>query len=100
MSNNFFLPKSCHYRGNVRKYGRARQATDDNIIQLMRVACWTIKITYTHLEYVILVASPWQQYLREHVSVLRLYVPCLTSYNYGQVCCRYFSIEGLYNYKS
>jgi hypothetical protein len=28
----------------VEKYGRARQATDDNIIQRMRFACWIIKL--------------------------------------------------------
>jgi hypothetical protein len=32
MFNNFFR-KSCHLWDNVEKYGRARQATDDNIIR-------------------------------------------------------------------
>jgi len=34
-----FLLKSCLLRDNVKKYGRARQATDYNIIWSMRVAC-------------------------------------------------------------
>jgi hypothetical protein len=38
----------------VEKYGRARQATDGNIIRRMRFACWVTKATDTHSEYVIL----------------------------------------------
>jgi len=32
---------------NVEKYGTARQATDDSIIQCMYFACWIAKATYT-----------------------------------------------------
>jgi hypothetical protein len=32
---------------NVEKYGTARQATDDNIIRRMRIACWITKATDT-----------------------------------------------------
>jgi hypothetical protein len=39
----------------VEKYGRARQATDDNIIRRMRFACWITKATDTHSQYVILI---------------------------------------------
>jgi hypothetical protein len=42
--------------GNVEKYGRARQATDDNISRRMRIAFWITKVTDTHSEYVILTA--------------------------------------------
>jgi hypothetical protein len=38
---------------NVEKYGKARQATDDNIIRRMRIACWITKATVTQSEYVI-----------------------------------------------
>ena len=38
------------------KCGRARQATDDNIIRRIRIACWITKATNTHSEYVILTA--------------------------------------------
>jgi hypothetical protein len=62
----------------VEKYGTARQATDDNIIQRMRFACWITTATDTHLEYVILIAFPRQQWLRERVSMLRYtYTGCL-----------------------
>jgi hypothetical protein len=36
----FFLRKSCPLWDNVEKYGRARQATDDNITRRLRFACW------------------------------------------------------------
>ena len=59
-------------------YGRARQATDDNIIGRMRFACWFIKARDTHSEFAILFAFPRQQWIRERASVLHLYVHCLS----------------------
>ena len=56
------------------KRGRARQATDDNGIRRMHLACWinSARIhTHTHSEYVILIAFPQQQWLRERASVFR-----------------------------
>jgi hypothetical protein len=32
----------------MEKYGAARQATDENIAQRMRFACWITKVTDTH----------------------------------------------------
>jgi hypothetical protein len=52
----------------VKKNGTARQATDDNIIRRMRFACWISKATDTHSEYVIRIAVPRQQWLRERAS--------------------------------
>jgi hypothetical protein len=43
-----FFQKSCRLWDNVEKYGRARQATDDNIIWRMRFACFINKATDTH----------------------------------------------------
>jgi len=40
------------------KYGRARQATDDNIIQRMPFACWVNKATDKCTEYVMLIDFP------------------------------------------
>jgi hypothetical protein len=40
----------------VEIYGRGGQATDDNIIQRMRFACWITKATDTHSEYEIVIA--------------------------------------------
>ena len=45
---------------NVKKFGRNRQATDDNIIRRMCFACWITKARDTHSEYVILIAFPRQ----------------------------------------
>jgi hypothetical protein len=59
----FVSRKSCRLRDRVEKYGRARQATDDNII---------------HSEYVILIAFTRQQWLRERASMLRYkYSACI-----------------------
>jgi hypothetical protein len=51
-SITYFL-KSLHLLGNVAKYRPASQATDDNIIRRIRIACWIPKATDTHSEYVI-----------------------------------------------
>jgi len=50
----------------VEKYGTARQAADDNIIQCMCFASWITKATDTHSEYVILLAFVQQQWSHEH----------------------------------
>jgi hypothetical protein len=54
----------------MEKYGTAGQATDDNIIRRMRLACWITKATDTHSQYVILIAIPQQQWLSERASIL------------------------------
>ena len=63
--------KSCRLWDNLEKYVRARQATDDNKILLMHCTCWISKATDMHSEYVIVVAFPRQQWLRERTSILR-----------------------------
>jgi len=70
MFNNVYR-KSCRLWDNVEEYGRAGQATDDNIIRRMRFTCWMTEATDTRSEYVILLAFPRQQWLRERVSLLR-----------------------------
>jgi len=42
----------------VGKCGNAGQATNDNIMRCIRCACWIIKTTDTHTEYVIFIAFP------------------------------------------
>jgi hypothetical protein len=44
----------------------------------MRIACWILKATNTHSEYVILIAFSLQQWLHERASLLRYYVRCLS----------------------
>jgi len=59
----------------VEKHGRDRQATDDNVIRRVRFACWMPKAADTHSEYAIHTAFPRQQWLNDHVSMLRCTVP-------------------------
>ena len=59
------------------KKGTVRQATDDSIIQRMRIACWIPNATNVHSEYVILIAFARQNSLHERASFLRLYVHCV-----------------------
>ena len=61
-----------------KNFARARQATDDNIIWRMRIACWIAKTTDPHSEYVMFIAFPLQQWLHERAPVLRYtYIACL-----------------------
>jgi len=62
----------------VEKYGIRRQTTDDSIIWCMHLACWVKKATDTYSEFVIFIAFPRQQWLRECASTLHLYVHCMS----------------------
>ena len=47
-------------------------------VRRMRIACCIPKATNTHSQYVILIALPLQQWLRERASVLRYtHIACL-----------------------
>jgi len=71
----------------VGKYGTAGQVTEDNIIGRMRFACWIVKSTDTHSEFVIRIALSRQQWLRERPSILRnMYNACLVRY-YSSLMC-------------
>jgi hypothetical protein len=48
----------------------AEEATDDNITRGARLACWIYMTTDTYSKYVILIAFPRQQWLRERGSLL------------------------------
>jgi len=37
----------CNFLDNVEKYGRSRQAMDDNMILRMRITCWIAEATDT-----------------------------------------------------
>jgi hypothetical protein len=76
-----FFRKSCSLWDNVEKYGTARHVADGSIVRRMHKACWVTKSSDTHSEYVILLAFPWQQWLRERaqcyfISTLALVFPC------------------------
>ena len=55
-----------------KKYCTVGQATDDNIVRRMRIACGILKATNTHPEHVILTAFGRQQRLRESVPQIFL----------------------------
>jgi len=69
----------------VEKYSGNGQGTDENIIRRMRIASWITKASNTHLEYVMLIAFPRQQWLPELASVLNLYVHCLSLSTYCHI---------------
>jgi hypothetical protein len=71
----FFENRAIYYISE--KYGRARLATDNNIIRRMRFACWITKATDTHSEYVILIAFPRQQWLRERSRTHPVLLPLI-----------------------
>jgi hypothetical protein len=65
----FFL--SCLLWGNVEKYGTAVQATADNIIRRMRLACFVTSATDTHSEYVMLIAVGYMKALNVTLDLHR-----------------------------
>ena len=83
LSSITFFRKSHRLWDNVEKCGRDPGATNDVIIWRIRVACWICKAicTYAHAhtdQYVILIAFPLQQWIRERSSMLRYtYIVCL-----------------------
>jgi hypothetical protein len=58
MPNNVFfpLPKSCCLGENVERYGRARQATDDNTLPHVLFSFFINRARNTYSEYVMLFA--------------------------------------------
>ena len=54
----------------MEKFGTAGQPSDNIKIWRMRFACWITKATDIHSEYIIFIAFPRQQWLRESVSML------------------------------
>jgi hypothetical protein len=55
----------------VKKRGRAREATDDNITRRMRFACWITNVADPHSDCVTIVALPQQQWLLGPAPFLR-----------------------------
>jgi hypothetical protein len=62
---HFFPRKSLRLLDNVEKYDRDRQATYNNIIRRMRTACCIPNATNARSQYVIIIAFPQQQWLRD-----------------------------------
>ena len=49
----------------MEKYGRAREATDDDVIRRVHLACWVTEAADSHSEYVTLIEFTRQRWLRE-----------------------------------
>jgi hypothetical protein len=70
--------KSSSVWDNMQKYGTAAEATYDNILRRMHIACWVSKVTDTNSDCIIIIYFPWQQWLRECASMLRYtWIACL-----------------------
>jgi hypothetical protein len=84
-----FFRKSCRLWDNVEKYGKAGQATDDNMILCMGFACRITKarIQKHSRDTLILISCLQQKSLKERASMLYstyiacLVWPCTTQYN-------------------
>jgi len=76
MFSNSFFRKSYHLWNSVEKYRRPEspQVTKWR----MRIAYWITKAIKEHSEYVILIDSLWQKWLRYRASILRYrYLACI-----------------------
>ena len=84
----FFLENLAIYEKmwkNIVERGRPQMT-----IWQMRIACWIPKATNTHSQYVIVIAFPLQQWLRERASTLRYTcIACL-------VLCSLFNYAGIW----
>jgi hypothetical protein len=68
---NHFFPENRVLYKKMRKNMVQPDRPDDNIIRRMRFACSITMAMETHLKYVILIAFPRQQWLRERVTFIR-----------------------------
>ena len=57
-------------------------------------ACWITKAINTHSDYVIFIAFPRQQWLRERASMWRLYAHCRLANSKFSRCHAYLNIRG------
>jgi hypothetical protein len=91
----FLFRKFCLLWDNVEKYRRPRQATDDNIIRHMRIACWITKPKDTHWEYVIIITFHCIMVTRTRLHVtfkLTLPVAFFHYYRSGLFCSFYITV--------
>jgi hypothetical protein len=74
---NILFFRKCTVYENV-ETGKVKY---DNEVRCLRIACWIMKATNTHSYYVILIAFPRHQWLRERASMLRYNtLPALFTY--------------------
>jgi hypothetical protein len=80
LCSNSLFRKWCCLRDIVEKYGRARQATDNDIIRRMRFVLWMGNATNTHSEFVIFTAYCTAKMVARTRLNVRLYVLCLSCF--------------------
>jgi hypothetical protein len=96
-----FCSKCCCLWDTVDRglYGKAWQATDDNVIRSMRFACWIINATNTHSEYIIIIVFPTATMATRTLLNVTLYVlPSLVS-RYLYILAYWFTNYNCKNFK-
>ena len=78
-----FSRKPCSIWNHAETYRRTGQATNDNIIRRVYLTWCVTKATNTNSEYAVLIAFPRLKRFRQRFSELRLYVYCLSFWNYN-----------------
>jgi hypothetical protein len=74
---NFFSPEN-HVVYEIMRTKFVEAGVPSMTIWRMCIACWILKDTKTHSEYVIIIALPLQQWLHERASLLHYtYIACL-----------------------
>jgi len=68
MCNSFIYGNRIFYEIMWKKFCRVEEATADIYNTVHAFACWVIKTTDTHSEYVTLIAVPHKKILSEHAS--------------------------------
>ena len=67
MFNKVYFFNRNVFLGNVEKFYRARQDTDDSIMWRMSFACCITKAKNAHTEYASLIVFPLQKWLHKRV---------------------------------
>jgi len=86
MFQNRFLRKSYRLCDNMKKYRKAGQAKDENVIRPMRFACWIAKSTNTRSQYVILTVYRRSSGSRAPHNIT-LHVHCLSCWRQAVYVC-------------
>jgi hypothetical protein len=78
-SNIFFFENRALYE--IKSKNIVQPDKSQMAIWCIRIACRITKVTNTHMEYVILIDFPLQQWLHKHPSILRYtHITCLIVY--------------------
>ena len=99
-SITFFSENGAVYEIMRKKYGRARQTTDDNIIRRVSFACWITKATSHTLRICNSFFFSTATVVTRTLPNVTLYVHCLFCYHcycYSVSCLEYFILSNFLN---